>query len=202
MPKLKNPFHEAFCKDVAAGISVKTAFSKAYPRDQSPDPNAYRLAARNDVKIRIQEIKDAAVYKEVKTVEEKRHMLALMMEGKIPTKVVKKASGIEATFDRLEAIKLDCRIAGEFAPDKLEVNQAEPLMLEFKMYHRNSTNAPNDFIEAELIHDPVLCPKPETIDAVEAAGGFDLSEYDEIKIPKKHINIDQLADHLKSNEVR
>ena len=65
-----------------------------------------------------------------------------MAEGMIPTKVFNKDTG--ETYDALAALLADARIAGEFAPEKLQINSASDLKLLFNVPHR-------DVIDAEMV---------------------------------------------------
>jgi hypothetical protein len=75
-----------------------------------------------------------------------------MVEGTFPTKVVRNPNGgLVAIFDRLAALNMDAKMAGEFAPERHEII-ANDLRLVFRIKGRN-TNAPDDsdVIDAEIV---------------------------------------------------
>jgi hypothetical protein len=75
----------------------------------------------------------------------KREVLRQMAEGMIPTKTFNKDTG--ETYDALAALLADAKIAGEFAPEKLQINSANDLKLLFNVPHR-------DVIDAEVVTVP------------------------------------------------
>lgn len=73
-----------------------------------------------------------------------------MAAGEIPTKVVRRPGGsVEAVFDRLAALQLDARLAGEFAPERLQIDAGPTLRLEFDTLDRSRKLPPT--LEAELV---------------------------------------------------
>ena len=80
----------------------------------------------------------------------KRDLLRQMIEGTVPTKVVRKADGkVEAVYDRLLALQTDAKISGEL--EGRQQTDGNALSLTFKMYGRDDKLAPREWLEAELI---------------------------------------------------
>lgn len=152
MPPLNNKLHEKFAWLVAEGDSHTEAYRKINPHVASPRVLAHKVYHRADVKSRIAEIRQEVATRSVLSISRKREILRQMVEGTFPTKVVRNPNGnLVAVFDRLAALNMDAKIAGEFAPERHEI-VANDLRLTFKIKGRN-TNAPDDsdIMEAEII---------------------------------------------------
>ena len=167
MPPLNNKLHEKFAWLVAEGDSHTEAYRKIMPHVASPRVLAHKVYHRADVKSRISEIRQEVATRSILSISRKREILRQMVEGTFPTKIVRNPNGnIVAVFDRLAALNMDAKIAGEFAPERHEII-ANDLRLTFKIKGRN-TNAPedNDIIEAEIVESrtdsvPVIEDAPE-----------------------------------------
>lgn len=152
MPPLNNKLHEKFAWLVAEGDSHTEAYRKINPHVASPRVLAHKVYHRADVKSRIAEIRQEVATRSIISISRKREILRQMVEGTFPTKVVRNPNGgMVAVFDRLAALNMDAKIAGEFAPERHEI-VANDLRLTFKIKGRN-TNAPDDsdIMEAEIV---------------------------------------------------
>jgi hypothetical protein len=152
MPPLNNKLHEKFAWLVAEGDSHTEAYRKINPHVASPRVLAHKVYHRADVKSRIAEIRQEVATRSIISISRKREILRQMVEGTFPTKVVRNPNGgMVAVFDRLAALNMDAKIAGEFAPERHEI-VANDLRLTFKIKGRN-TNAPedSDIMEAEIV---------------------------------------------------
>ena len=196
MHALKNPKHERYARLLSQGLTQKEAFIKCYP-DQNPEyvkPNASRLANQLDVMARVAEIKEMVDSQYAMQLGEKRDLLRRMIDGLVPTKVVKKADGkIEAIFDRLAALQMDSKIAGEFAPDQVQLSAGPVLRLEFNMVGRNT--APNEALEAEWERI-----NPETVKLLHEQE--DLTRFEQVKIkPDRTPSLDSLKEIIDDMEI-
>ena len=154
MPPLNNKLHEKFAWLVAEGDTNTEAYRKIMPHVSSPRVLAHKVYHRAEVKSRIAEIRQEVATRSVLAISRKREILRQMVEGTFPTKVVRNPNGnLVAVFDRLAALSLDAKIAGEFAPERHEI-VANDLRLLFKIKGRN-TNSPDDsdIMEAEIISE-------------------------------------------------
>lgn len=166
MPRLQNRLHERFAHLLAEGILQGDAYRKLAPHVVDPNAQACRLAQRPDIKTRIAEIQTEVHSRAVMGLDAKRDLLRQMIEGTVPTKVVRKADGkVEAIFDRLLALQTDAKISGE--ADGRQQQDGSALALTFKMYGRDDKLAPKEWLEAELV------PVTREIDATPV----DLSQY-------------------------
>lgn len=163
MARLTNRTHERFCWLVADGMTPKDAFVKLNPGAAHPNQQGRNLMARTDVNERIAQIQNEVQSRAIACIDLKRDLLRQMIEGTVPTKVIKKESGkIEAIFDRLAALTIDAKLAGEFAEDRKPTTD-DGIKLTFEVYHRNS-KPPKDYLEAEIIApepvpgDPSMLP--------------------------------------------
>jgi len=173
MPRLKNRLHERFAWLIAEGMERKAAFQKLMPHAADPAAQGCVLYKRLDVKTRIAEIQTEVNSRAVMALDEKRDMLRQMIEGTVPTKIIRKADGkVEAVFDRLQALVTDAKINGEFAPEKVELNSA-PISLTFEMYGRNDRIAPKAWLDAEFAEEP----EPIAIED-SAKESMDLTDYE------------------------
>jgi hypothetical protein len=163
MPRLTNRLHERFCWLIADGMGHKEAYLKLNPGVSQPGAQGKHLIDRLDVSARIAEIQNEVQSRAIACIDLKRDLLRQMIEGTVPTKVIKKESGkIEAIFDRLAALTIDAKLAGEFAEDRKPTTD-DGIKLTFEVYHRNS-KPPKDYLEAEIIApepvpgDPSMLP--------------------------------------------
>lgn len=154
MPRLKNMLHERFSLAVAEGMNRTAAYAKLCPYVNNPAALGFKLFKRTDVKCRIAELQMQVESRALMPLEEKRDQLRRMIEGEIPTKVIKKANGEEErVYDRLAAINLDCRLAGQI--DRPDGKEASPeLTLTFEVYPRDGKFAPLEYLEREIIPEP------------------------------------------------
>jgi hypothetical protein len=195
MPPLNNKLHEKFAWLVAEGDSHTEAYRKIMPHVASPRVLAHKVYHRADVKSRISEIRQEVATRSILSISRKREILRQMVEGTFPTKIVRNPNGnIVAVFDRLAALNMDAKIAGEFAPERHEII-ANDLRLTFKIKGRN-TNAPedNDIIEAEIVESrtdsvPVIEDAPEDENFGTDA---DLSAFENAPIDPSQPQIDTL----------
>jgi hypothetical protein len=151
MPPLQNKLHERFSWLVAEGESHTEAYRKLMPHAGAPHVLGHKVYHRPEVKSRIAEIAEEVATRSVMTISRKREVLRQMVEGQFPTKVIRnKAGGIVAIFDRLAAMQMDAKLAGEFAPERHEL-VASNLKLTFKIQSRNTQ--PKEIIDAEIIEN-------------------------------------------------
>ena len=191
MKALENKKHERFARLLTQGLSQVEAFRQCYP-DQKPESvntNAAKLAGQLHVRERIAEITEFVDSQFAMVLGEKRDLLRRMIDGTVPTKVIRKADGkIDAIFDRLAALQMDSKIAGEFAPEQMQVNTGHTLKLEFNMVGRNTAMTPALEAEWERIN-------PETKRLTEPPSGQqdDFQQYMEAEIrPHKIVSLDSL----------
>jgi hypothetical protein len=146
MPSLSNARHEKFCHLVAAGKTYTEAYKLLYPNNANPSQSGYNLLNKTPgVKERIEEFREEVALRAVMDLSQKREVLRQMALGMTPTKTYNKDTG--ETFDALAALLADAKIAGEFAPEKLQINSAQDLKLLFNVPHR-------DVIDAEVVQLP------------------------------------------------
>ncbi len=71
------------------------------------------------------------------------------LEGVIPTKVNRrKDGGVDAVFDRLGALIVDAKMAGEF--DGVKIEEQPEIEMTFEVYHRNHPNPPREWMQRRL----------------------------------------------------
>lgn len=105
---LKNPRWEKFAQALASGDSQRTAYKKAYPsslkwKDETVDNKAYKLAKKDEVVARLNELKERAATYAVMSREEKRHILKMM------------AFDVNASYaERQRAIDIDNKMEDEY----------------------------------------------------------------------------------------
>jgi hypothetical protein len=151
MRPLDNKLHERFAWLIAEGETATAAYRQLRPGAKQPKVLGSRIWARSDVRVRVAEIREQVNDRAIMRIEQKRDLLRQMIEGTLPTKVNRTAKGqVEFVFDRLAALMLDCKIAGDFAAEK-PGNAPEPFSLKFEMYHRDDQNAPERWLKAEPI---------------------------------------------------
>lgn len=194
MHALKNPTHERFARLLSQGLTQVDAFRKCYP-DQKPNSvaaNAHKLANQLDVSSRVAEIKEMVDSQFAMSLGEKRDILRRMIEGQIPTKVIRKADGkIDAIFDRMAALQLDAKMGGEFAPDQLQIQTQGPtLKLDFQVLGRNTRLSPA--MEAEW-QQMKRMPEVKALPEAPAGQQEDFSEYLEAEVrPHKITTLDSI----------
>jgi len=146
MPALANARHEKFCHLIASGKTYTEAYRILYPNNSAPNQSGYNLLNKTPgVRERIEEFREEVALRAVMDLSRKREVLRQMAEGMIPTKTYNKDTG--ETYDALAALLADARIAGEFAPEKVQINSASDLKLLFNVPHR-------DVIDAEVVQLP------------------------------------------------
>lgn len=161
MPRLKNRLHERFCWLIAEGLNQQEAYRKICPHVARPKDQGYQLGKRLDVKQRISEIQGEIQSRAVMAVDAKRDILRQMIEGTIPTKVVRNPNGtVTATFDRLAALTVDAKMAGEFAPEKVEVKGGDQISMTFEVYGRNHPCPPKHWTDVKTIEVPAETVPP------------------------------------------
>lgn len=182
MPALENEFHENYAKLVANGLSRIDALKRLYP-GRGRDVLA-KSVMRKEVDDRIHELRMELATRAVATIEEKRDLLRRMIEGTVPTKVTKSRNGVEATYDRLAALLLDAKIAGELAADRLTVQSTSTndLTLTFDVEPRN---APKTIDVAAEKLPPAKSEKE------------DLTWYEKQPLPRPWDAVNNLAGHEK-----
>ena len=169
MPPLNNLLHEKFAHLVAeSGDTYSAAYAKV---SDAKNPGNYgsQLAKRPEVMKRISEIKEEIATRSVSTISRKREVLRLMIEGVLPTKVVNKANGVEETFDKLAAMQLDCKLAGELA-DNLHITGGADLKLNFTVRDRESKA-----IDGDGVMDAIIIPDADDITEADVPA---LQDYD------------------------
>jgi len=188
MPRLKNRLHERFAWLISEGMERKAAFQKLMPHAADPAAQGCVLYKRRDVKTRIAEIQSEVNSRAVMALDEKRDILRQMIEGTVPTKIIRKADGkVEAVFDRLQALVTDAKINGEFAPEKVELNSA-PISLTFEMYGRNDRIAPKAWLDAEFTEEP----EPIAIED-STKQSMDLSDYQDATVNEASPSLEDLT---------
>lgn len=204
MPELKNKSHERFAWLIAEGKNYTEAYSIINPESTQPGKNGSQFAAQLGVKERIAELKEEIQTRSILKICRKRELLRQMAEGTTPTKVIRRANGqVEAIFDRHLAIVTDAKMAGEFAPEKREINVGPTLKLSFDILGRN-TALPAE-LEAELV--PIVPePDPVALPAIPDEMPADYSKYEEVKIdPERSVNLEDLLeveDVIKHREIQ
>ena len=166
----------------------KAAFQKLMPHAADPAAQGCVLYRRPDVKTRIAEIQTEVNSRAVMALDEKRDILRQMIEGTVPTKIIRKADGkVEAIFDRLQALITDAKVNGEFAPEKVELNSA-PISLTFEMYGRNDRIAPKAWLDAEFAEEP----EPIAIED-STKQSMDLSDYQDATVNENSPSLEDLT---------
>lgn len=162
MPRLKNRLHERFAWFVAEGMDRKAAYAKLCPHVSDPAQIGYQVYKRQEVRDRVAEIQMEIASRAEMGIDSKRDLLRRMIEGEVPTKVIKRADGrVEAIFDRLSALETDAKLAGEF-DDRPEAN--EHIKLTFDVVHRNNVAPQRRWLQPAVIEAESLQPQEEPED--------------------------------------
>jgi hypothetical protein len=182
MPPLKNEVHEKFAWLIAeGGLSQAQAYLKIVPTSvKSAHVTGHNIYHRPEVKARVAEIAQEVATRSVMTISRKREILRQMVEGNLPTKVTRSPGGrYMATFDRLSALMVDARMAGEFAPEKHEVVNASDLKLEFSTKGRNTA-----IVEVQAEVTPVEQKPVESLPTPDqkTAPPPDFTQYEQVEI--------------------
>lgn len=162
MPPLQNKLHERFAWLIAEGDTQTDAYKKLMPHAGAPHVLGHKVYHRPEVKSRVAEIREEVATRSILSISRKREILRQMVEGQFPTKVIRNKRGdIVAIFDRLAAMQMDAKLAGEFAPERHEI-VANNLKLTFKIQGRNTR--PDDVIDIETqeVEDAPQHALPET----------------------------------------
>lgn len=158
MPVLENLVHERFCQLIAeTGDTPAIAYAKVNPTAKAPKQYASSLIRRADVMERIAEIRTEVATRSVAVIGRKRELLRLMIEGAVPTKVVNRANGVEETYDKLAAIALDAKLAGELT-DQVKLSGNSELKLNFTVRDRDSRA-----IDGDGVMDAVIIPDADDL---------------------------------------
>jgi len=113
VPILVNQRHERFAQIIGSGESGAAAYQTCYgTHGASAEAAASRLLRNGKVRERVTELQSAAATAAVLTLERKRQLLADIAEGRQQQAKIS---------DRLRAIELDAKLAGEFH-EKLDVS--------------------------------------------------------------------------------
>jgi len=118
-----NSRQERFCEFVAAGESHTDAYIKAgfKTTKDAARRNAARMMTNDDILLRISELRKPVTRKMLSARDHKREMLYLIMEDK--------TEKIEA---RLKAIEIDAKLAGQFEPDRKELQMSNSTLQSIK----------------------------------------------------------------------
>jgi len=119
MSALSNARHEKFAQLICDGKTYTEAYRILYPNNSAPNQSGYNLYHDARIKARVEELREEVALRSVMTMSRKREILRQMAEGMLPTSVYNKDTG--ETFDALQALLADAKLAGEFAPDKLKI---------------------------------------------------------------------------------
>jgi hypothetical protein len=203
MPALKNPKYERFARLIVQGMTQVDAYRKCYPDANRNVVNSESstIARKLEVKARIAEMREVIDNYCPMQIGEKRDLLRRMIDGTIPTKVIRKSDGkIDAIFDRMAALQLDAKLAGEFAPEQMQIHTGPTLKLDFHMVGRNTNLSPA--MEAEW-KQLVAESQPEVKALPEPPEGQqeDFTQYQEADIrPAKVVSLDSLKEVIDNME--
>lgn len=155
MPILPNKTHEMFARLVIQGLSYSQAYKRCYPDAKYFEQSGSALANRLDIKERIAECREIINTQYAMLVGEKRDLLRRMALGEVPTRVIRRPGGkIEAIFDRLKALEIDAKLAGEFAPEKHTLDVGPTLKLEFDILSRKTHITDEQRAEFKQLTEP------------------------------------------------
>lgn len=123
MKRPLNTRQERFCEFVAAGESQTDAYLKAgFQVDKSvARRNAARLLTNADIQNRVAVLRGSQTRAALSTRDHKRRTLLTLMED--PR---------QKTSDRLRAMEIDARLAGQFEPDRTEIEVAPKTLISIK----------------------------------------------------------------------
>ena len=176
MPSLRNAQHERFARLRSQGLTLEDCYRKVYGDVKTPAVSASVLAKRQEVKERITELQSIVDSQYAMLVGEKRDVLRRMILGEVPTKIIRKSNGkVEAVFDRHAALVTDAKLAGEFAPEKLQVESGPILKLEWRTAMRNtgmSAELTQEYNRLKMAEGKDVTGTPEEPEVVE----FDSNE--------------------------
>jgi hypothetical protein len=151
MPRLTNRLHERFCWLVAEGLDRKAAYTQLAPHVSNAAQLGYQLYKKPEIKARISEIQTEVNCRSLMAIDNKRDLLRQMIEGSVPTKVIKRSDGkVEAVYDRLGALLADAKLAGEL-DEETAAPASTDVKLTFEVYHRNHPNPPREWMEAVVV---------------------------------------------------
>lgn len=123
MKRPLNTRQERFCEFIAAGESQTDAYLKAgFQVDKSvARRNAARLMTNADIQNRLAALRGVQTRAALSTRDHKRRTLLILMED--PR---------QKTSDRLRAMEIDARLAGQFEPDRTEIEVAPKTLMSIK----------------------------------------------------------------------
>ena len=114
MPILKNRLHEKFANLITQGESPTAAYRTLVPDAKNHNTLGSRLWNRRDIRIRVAEINEEILVQNAMSISQKRQILCDQILGLTPTKVSVSSDGSRLEiYDRLRAIMMDSRLAGE-----------------------------------------------------------------------------------------
>lgn len=121
--KALNVRQERFCEFVAAGESQTDAYLKAgFKVSKSvARRNAARLLTNADIQMRVSELRKPQTKAALSSRDHKRALVMRIMED--PTVKMQ---------DRLRAMEIDARLAGQFEPDRTEIDVGPKTLLSIK----------------------------------------------------------------------
>lgn len=114
MPPLRNKLHERFAQLITQGESPTSSYRILVPDAKNHNTLGSRLWNRRDIRIRVSEINEEILVQTAMSISKKRQILCDQILGLIPTKVSVLSDGSRLEiYDRLRAIMMDSRLAGE-----------------------------------------------------------------------------------------
>lgn len=118
-----NVRQERFCELVASGKSQAESYVEAgwNVTKLSARNHAARLAAKDSIRARIAKLREPKTRKTLSTRDDKRALLRHVFED--PTVKMQ---------DRLRAIELDAKLAGQFEPDRTEIDVGPRTLLSIR----------------------------------------------------------------------
>ena len=156
MPRLTNRLHERFAWLIAEGMDRKAAYAKLCPHVADPATLGYKLYRRLDVKSRISEIQSEVHSRALMGIDEKRDRLRQMIDGEIPTKVIRRKDGSEEfVYDMLGALIADAKMAGEFDGSK-SAEKDPGLSVTFRVLRRNHPIPPREWLERDVVETETI----------------------------------------------
>jgi hypothetical protein len=143
MAILDNRFHERFCW-LAAELNNNTEAYRRISASKNPDVGAAVLMKRDEVKARIQEIKEEISCRSALTLSRAQEIIRQQVEGILPTKVENTKDGVKETYDRIGALHLAADFAGWKKGTALEVTSGDGVKFKFTVGHRNDRDGQDD----------------------------------------------------------